>query len=93
MDETEGDGEERSAAARPAETRVLPTPVLAPKMAKVGVERGTEEAVPEEWRRRRAWWRKRRRSMAAVVGGFGRGGGLVVGRWERSEIDMEPVFG
>ena len=46
----------------------MPTPVLAPKMAKVGVERGTEEAVAEEWRRRRAWWRKRRPSMAAEVG-------------------------
>jgi len=74
----EGDGEERSAAVRPVEMRVLPTLVLAPKMAKVGVERGTEEAVAEEWRRRRAWWRKRRRNMAAKVGfwtewRFGRG--------------------
>ena len=76
---------------RPAEMRVLPTPVLAPKMAKVGVERGTEESVPEDWRCRWAWWRKRQRSMAAVVVGFGQGGGLGVGRW-RSEIEIEAVF-
>jgi hypothetical protein len=44
----EAPAERRREAARPAETRVLPTPVLAPKTAKVGEERGKAKENEEE---------------------------------------------
>lgn len=54
--------ERREAAAMPAETRVLPTPVLEPQIRYMGWERGRErgcEVVEKSLRR----WRRRERRM------------------------------